>query len=233
MRYRFLAALVLAAATLSAQTTAELEITAEPHHRLVLENSYVRAFLVDIPPGQATLMHRHHHDYVYVVLGPAEISNDVEGKPPVQLKLQDGETRSTDGEFSHIVRDLGSTPFRNLTIELLQDAKARQSPPPKWDEERGLQILEGGTKDIMFVKDGVRVSETELRPGGMIPKHHHPGPHLTVAVTDLTLQSDIVGKGISPIALKAGEIKWFPGGYTNTIMNVGKQQAKFVTLEFH
>jgi quercetin dioxygenase-like cupin family protein len=223
----------LLAVALAAQTTAEVELTAEPHHRLALENSYVRAFKVEVPPGQATLMHVHHHDYVYVVLGPAEISNQVEGKPAVQIKLQDGETHALDGGFAHIARDVGSTPFRNITIELLQDEQARKSPPPKWDEDRGLQILDGGTKDIMFVKDGVRVSETELRPGGMIPKHHHAGPHLVVAVTDLTLRSDVVGKGVSTIELKAGDIKWSPGGFAHTLMNVGKQQAKFVTVEFH
>lgn len=224
--------LILAAIPLTAQTS-QVDLTAEPHHHLVLQNDYIRAFFVDIPSGESTLTHRHGHDYVYVALGPAEITNQVEGKPMVESKLQDGQTQAVGGGFSHKVHTVSSTPFRNLTIELLQDETARKSPPPPWDEDRALHVLQGGTKEIMFVKDGVRVSETELQPGGMIPKHSHAGPQLTVAVTDLNLRSEVAGKGATIIALKAGEIKWFPGGYTNTIMNSGKQEAKFVTLEFH
>ncbi len=233
MKHRWLLfAFLLAAFTLAAQTPSEVEITAEPSHHLALENEPVRAFQVEVAPHAATLMHRHRHDYFVVTLGPSEISNEVAGKPPVTLKLQDGEVRFTAGNFAHIARNLADTPFRNVTIELLQDEKARQSPPPKWDEERALHVLEGGTQDIMFVKDGVRVSEIELQPGGMIPSHHHAGPHLLVAVSDLEMRSDVEGKGASTAQLKAGDVKWLLGGYTHTLTNVGKQKAKFVTLEF-
>ena len=64
-------------------------------------------------------------------------------------------------------------------------------------------------------------------------KHRHIGPHLIVAITDLNLQSDVAGKGISKVELKAGDLRWVPGGLTHTLMNSGKQPAKFVTLEFH
>jgi hypothetical protein len=32
-------------------------------------------------------MHRHRHDYVFVTLGDAHVSNEVEGKSSVDLKL--------------------------------------------------------------------------------------------------------------------------------------------------
>jgi quercetin dioxygenase-like cupin family protein len=233
MPNRIFTFLFLAAAVLTAQTASEVEITAEPHHHLALENAYIRAFKVEVPPGQATLMHRHRHDYIYVVLGLTEISNQVEGKPAVSMKLHDGETRSLDGGFAHIAANVGPTPFRNVTIELLQDEQARKSPPPAWDEERGLRVLDGGTIDIIFVKDGVRVSETDLQPSGMIPQHHHAGPYLVVAITDLDLRTDVPGKAASEAHLKAGDIKWSPGNLAHSVMNIGKQQAKFVTLEFH
>jgi len=230
---RFFAALVLATAFLAAQTSGKVELTAEPSHHLRLENPYVRVFEVEVPPGVTTLVHYHRHDYVFVNLGRAELLNEVEGKPAETLRLEDGQTLFTEGNFAHSVRNLGATSFRNVTIELLEDEKARQSPPPKWDEERALHILEGGTEHIMFVKDGVRVSETDLQPGGMIPKHHHAGPQLLVAVTDLDLENSVAGKGISSIRLKAGDVRWLPSRLTHAVMNVGKQQARFVTLEFH
>ncbi len=237
MPTRFIAAIFLAATVLAAQSVNEVEITAEPHHHLALENAYIRAFKVEVPPGQATLMHRHRHDYIYVVLGPAEVSNQVEGKPPVAMKLQDGETHSLDGGFAHIAAVTGATPFRNITIELLQDEQARKSPPPRWgangEDERGLRVLNGGTIDIMFVKDGVRVSEVDLQPGGVNPTHHHAGPHLAVAITDVDLRSESAGQPPTETHLKAGEIKWIPGNITHSTTNIGKQPAKMITLEFH
>jgi quercetin dioxygenase-like cupin family protein len=225
--------LVLAALALAAQETSEVEITAEPRHHLALENEYVRVFQVEVAPRDATLMHIHRHDYVYVTLGAANLSNEVKGKPPVAVKLQDGETHFAPGNFAHIARNLADTPFRNVTIELLQDEAAHKTPPAKWDEERGLHVLPGGTQDIMFVQDGVRVSEIDLQPGATLPSHHHTGPHLVVAITDVDIRSDVEGQGPMPGHLKSGEVKWLPGGYTHTVTNTGKQEAKFVTLEFH
>jgi quercetin dioxygenase-like cupin family protein len=216
---------------LAAQTTTEVEITAEPSHHLALENEYIRAFKVEVAPHSATLMHRHHHDYVYVTLGDAHLSNEVEGKPPVEVKLADGDTRFTPGNFAHIARNLSEEPFRNVTIELVQDEKLRQTPS-HWAEDSGEKTFPGGRSKILFVKDGVRVSKVSLEPDATVPSHHHDGPHLLVAVTDVDLRSDVDGMGPMPGKFKAGDIKWLPGGYTHTLTNVGKSPARFVMVEF-
>ncbi|MGA8340359.1 MAG: cupin domain-containing protein [Candidatus Sulfotelmatobacter sp.] len=194
---------------LTAQTTQEVEITAEPHHQLVLANDQVRVFDVDVPPHSETLMHWHRHDYIYVVLGDAEIVNAVQGKDPVSLRLSDGEVRFVPAAFAHVFRNLSGQAFRNVTIELLQDHKLRHSPthwdPAHPEEDRGLDILNGGTREILFVKDGVRVSEFELQPGALTPLHQHGGPHLVVALSDYELRSDVAGKGSETITMKRGE----------------------------
>jgi quercetin dioxygenase-like cupin family protein len=225
-------ALLIATISLSAQAANEVEITNEAHHHLIFQNDQVRVFKVEVGPREATLMHRHRHDYLFVSLGAADVSNEVEGKTPVELKLQDGQTGFLAGNFAHVARNLTQTPFRNVTIELLQDEKARSAPTVQWDQERGLQILNGGTQEILFAKDGARVSEFELQPGGMIPRHHHKGPHLVVAITDLDLSSDIEGRPPSQSQLKSGEVHWVPGGYTHSLTNVSKQPAKYVAVEF-
>jgi beta-alanine degradation protein BauB len=224
-------AILLAAFLVCAQTAPEVEITNEAHHHVVLENQYVRVFQVEVAPRESTLMHWHRHDYVFVTLGASDVSNEVKGKPPVGLKLQDGETRFVPGNFAHIARNNATTPFRNVTIELLQDEKARTRAPAPWDEERGVHVLNEGTQEILFAKDGARVSEFELQPGGSVPSHHHSGPHLVVAVTDLDLRSDVKGQEPMPGHFKSGDVKWLPGGYTHTLTNIGKQVAKFVTVE--
>ncbi len=222
--------LFLLVSFLAAQTTTEVEITSEPSHHLALENEYLRVFKVEAAPHTSTLMHRHRHDYIYVTLGDAHVSNEVEGKPPVDLRLTDGDTRFAAGNFAHVARNLSDQPFRTVTIEFLQDEKLRQMPS-HWPEESGEKTFPGGHSKILFVKDGVRISEINLEPGATVPTHHHDGPHLIVAISDL----DIRGvDGMDPMTgkFKSGDIKWLPGDYTHTLTNVGKSPARFVTVEF-
>lgn len=230
---RFCLAAVFLATSLAAQTAPNVEINAEPHHHLIFQNAHVRVFREELAPGETTLLHRHAHDYIATALGAAQISNQVEGKPPVTTVLQDGQTTFFQGGMVHSMRNPGATPFRNITVELLQPKNVRQSPPTKWDEERGLDILHGGTRDILFVQNGVRVSEIDLQPGGMIPKRSGIGPQLLIAVTDLGLHTDAAGNSASMMTLHSGDVKWLPAGITHPLMNMGNEKAKLISLEFH
>lgn len=220
-------------ALLTAQARQEAEITAEPHHQLVMADDRVRVFNVEIPPHSETLMHWHRHDYVYVTLGDSQVVNTVKGKNPVHVEMRDGQTGFLPGGFAHMARNLSGQLYRNVTVEFLQDDKVRHSPehwdPAHPEEDRGLDILNGGTQEILFVKDGVRVSECELQPGASL--HLHPGPHLIVALTDSKLRSDIARKASSIIPVKRGESRW-AGGSAQILTNTGDHSAKFVTLEF-
>lgn len=219
-----------------AQAAQEVEITAEPHHHLVFANDRVRVFNVEIPPHQETQMHWHGHDYVYITLGSTQVINMVKGKDPATVEMRDGQTGFLSGGFAHMARNLSGQPYRNVTVEFLQEDKLRQLPahsdPAHGEEDRGLEILHGGTKEILFVKDGVRVSEYELQPGGVIPQHHHAGPHVVVGLSDYELRSQVEGKGTSLITMKRGESEWIAGGYSHTVTNDGHLPAKFITLEF-
>ena len=227
--------LLFLTAMLGAQAAQEVEITSEFHHHLVLANDQVRVFDVEIPPHAETLVHRHRHDYIYVTLGHSTVVNAVKGEEPVNLEMQDGQTGFLAGGFAHTARNVSAQPYRNVTIELLQDEKLRRAPA-HWDaahpdQDRGLNVFGAGTKEILFVKDGVRVSEVELQPGAVMPRHYHAGPHLAVALGDYELRSDVEGKGSETIAMKRGESRWFAGGYAHVVTN-GSHPAKFVTLEF-
>ena len=230
------ALLCLFTTLLAAQALApEVELSAEPHHHLTLENKYVRVYNVEVPPNSDTLMHWHRHDYFAVNLGTAEVINAIKDKPPVTIKLQDGQTTFASAAFAHIASNRTDQPFRNVTIEIVDDESLRNSVAHgdiHWDEDRALETFPGGTQQIVFVKDGIRASEFELQPGATVPMYHHKGPHLLVAVTDLEIRSDVEGMGPMPGHFKSGDSKWLPANYSHTITNTGTKPAKFVTLEF-
>ena len=220
---------------LTAQSAPVVEITAEPHHHQTFANDQVRVYNAELPPHAETLMHWHRHDYIYVTLGASEVVNTVQGKDPVTVKLQDGQTGFLPGNFAHQARNLRDQPFRIVNIELLQDDKLRASSA-KWDEDRGLDILHGGTKEILFVKDTVRASEIELQPGGTAPMP--ATAFLLVAVSDLRLEAadkprNAPRSAWDSIDQKSGDSYWPPTGSLHALTNTGHHPAKFVTLEFH
>jgi hypothetical protein len=234
--------LIFLSAILTAQSPQAVEITAEPHHHLVLQNDQIRVFYVEIPPQESTLEHWHRHDYVYISIGSAQIVNTIKGKDPVPGKLADGEAGLAPGNFEHIVRNVSSQPFRNVDVELLQDEKLRtaaQAGKIHWDDERSLDILHGGagTREILWVKDGIRATEYELQPGGMMPRPDHARPTLLIALSDLFLWADRPKNAprslVDQIDVKPGAIYWMMPihlsvGWTNN----GHETARFIILEF-
>lgn len=233
--YILLSCSLLAATSVAAKKPAspptEVEITAEPHHQLVFHNEYVRVYDVVVSPKDATLLHNHRHDYFFVVLGAAEISNEVKDKPAVTTAVVDGDVKFVEGGFVHVVRNVGATPFHNITVELLQDAENRSVSPAKWNAENAIRV-QGGAEDVLLVKDGVRVARVQLETAGFEHQHHHAGPQLVIAVTDLTVRSEAPDKSATNIELKAGQIRWIEGNITHSVTNVGSQPAKLVSLEF-
>lgn len=170
MNRRWLFSPLLALAVLAAGQVLPppaIEITAEPNHHLMFENQFVRVFKVELGPHAAMIVHNHRHDYFYTSIGPSQIENDVSGKPPALRTFQDGETFFVPGDFAHTAKNLSDQTFRVVAVELMQNDQAQMSH--KWDEERGLHILNGGTQDILFVQDGVRASELELHPAASCP----------------------------------------------------------------
>src|SRR5438105_274370 len=112
---KIVALLVIASTAAFSQRT--VPITAEPHHHLVLKNRYTRVFQVNVPPKQSTLMHTHKHDYLYVTLGTADIENHVDGKPPVEQKLADGQTNWFKPGLTQLLLNVGKQPARFITVE--------------------------------------------------------------------------------------------------------------------
>jgi hypothetical protein len=86
----------------------------EHHHQLVFENSYVKAFYVEIPAHDQTLYHRH--DLPYVSLPPpGEASGSASGRP----QPPGPRVGYMAGGFSHAVSNSSDVALRNVAIELL------------------------------------------------------------------------------------------------------------------
>jgi beta-alanine degradation protein BauB len=91
--------------------------------RLLFENDRVRVWDLQLNPGEAIPLHRHEHDYLYVVIGDGLLQTEyVEGSADPPRQMQDGDVRfrAVDTEAVHAARNVGQSRWRNIVVELKQ-----------------------------------------------------------------------------------------------------------------
>ncbi|MBI2679145.1 MAG: hypothetical protein HYX28_10225 [Candidatus Koribacter versatilis] len=224
---RAICLLLLLSTLLFAQQAAApaVPIDREPMHHLFLENDVVRVFKVEVPAGGRTLLHQHDRDYLFITLGDSDVTNARQGEPARELKLKEGDMAYTKGGFAHVAINNAKTPFRNVTIEIVKPAPDANAAPS--------QTLAGAGMSVTFMVENARAHAEldELEPGATTPQHSHKLAHLAVALNDMTLENDVVGKGKATTTRKAGDVAWVEGGYTHTFKNLGKTAARWAVIE--
>ena len=209
-----------------------VEITAEPSHHLKIDNPYIRAFYVEVAPHQSTLMHHHGYDYLAVILGHSEIESITPDGTVKHSVLEDGAVGYTPAGLTHVATDLAATPFRNATIELLQnqghpvcvkncenDPRAKDWPP-----------LTPESKLIGY-GDTFRISLATIQPKQTVSTNE-PFPHLVVLLTDMNAHTGPQGKEGKDVTMKADEMIFHGGHPDNGLTNTGPQDVRMVVVEF-
>jgi len=232
MKFRLVIFLVLAIIPITLPSQSEsnspqnpVEIKGEPRHHPKFENEFVRVWDVTVPGGDATLWHAHRNDNLVVTLAPAKLHIETLGRDPVDAEWKFGEARFSKATYVHRAVNVGTTPFHNLTIELLKPAPANSnwSPLPK----------EADGREPVLENERVRVFRVSLAPGESLPMHSHPLPGLAIAITAGELEIVTEGKA-SPDRLSsaAADLRWRAGPVTHSVRNIGKNRFEGVDVEF-
>ncbi len=209
-----------------------VEITAEPSHHLKIDNPYIRAFYVDVAPGQSTLMHHHGYDYLAVILGHSEIDSITPDGTVKRSVLEDGTVGYTPAGLTHVATDLAATPFRNATIELLQnqghpvcvkncdgDPRAKDWPP-----------LTAESKLIGY-GDSFRISLASIKPQQTVSTDE-PFPHLVILLTDMNGHAGPAGSGGTDFKQTTGDMMYHGSHPDHGLTNTGDQDMRLVVVEF-
>jgi mannose-6-phosphate isomerase-like protein (cupin superfamily) len=216
---------LLAARAASAVTPKGMD--RESHHEYVLGNRFGDIARLVLKPGDATELHDHRHDFFSVAIDDGQVSEEVAGKAPVVVKLHAGQVRFTEGGVSHVVRNVGKAPVREIVIELEDAARAHEAAPLEWEDTSRVHTAGGARREILFVKNAARISSLFLPPGAAEPPREHVTAQAIVALGDLDLN-----KGEPIDRLATGEVTWSGGRYATAISNHGRKPAKMVLLEF-
>jgi len=208
------------------------DVPGEPHHHLKIENAYVRAYYVEVPPHDATQLHQHDNDYIFVTLGDSDVTNAVLGKPEAHLVLKDGEVHFTRGGFAHVARNNADALFRNVTIEFLR--------PQGEAHNLGEQIVQGPLSDCrpardpqvsivpLFETGDTRLELLTLAPQASFEMIGRTG-RLLVAFDKAELQVHFSGK---TSVLHSGDAIWLPpgDGWKQTVKNLARAPSRYLTV---
>ena len=86
--------------------------------RLLLENSKVKIWELNLEPGQSSGWHRHTMDYIMVTLEGSHMRVELDDDTAYETDPQPGQWRFADMQSPHNAVNIGTTRYRNVLIEL-------------------------------------------------------------------------------------------------------------------
>jgi hypothetical protein len=110
--------------------SAQVPVRNEPHHKVVLENDYVRLIEVHIKPHDTTLTHIHAAPSVIVFLSKSTIGTQIVGAQPSignVIPAQTSYAAYDENPITHKVWNDGDSVFHVMDIELAKKEPAKDS----------------------------------------------------------------------------------------------------------
>jgi quercetin dioxygenase-like cupin family protein len=213
----------LAAYAAESPTPSVVPIEQEPAHRLVLQNEHVRVFEVSLPAGEATLWHEHLHDGTSVRLADATVEDQPKDGNAETFRLRRGEVTygATPTAWTHRVRNVDETVFRNVYIELLTPRDASADPA----------VAAATDPRVVFENDRVRALRRILAPGESTDMHVHASRGVGVPVTAGRLEISSPEGATRSVEMKVGAVQWIEPGTTHRLRNVGDAAIEIVDVE--
>jgi hypothetical protein len=224
--------LVLALASVAAAQT-PVDITAEPHHHLLLENGDVRVFALTLRPMQQAVV-RHEHNFLMVSLTDGELVMWGEGASALpNFRFYKGEANFCfAGPFTGLRNDR-TTAYRGVIVEFLNP---KVSPPYRYiSDEQGWGYVTGGVNPpsdphAKFVDNlplgAASASDVQLLAGDSYPAPEKPAEELVIPISDLELEA---GQD-QTIQKSPGQVLWIPEGRKSGFSNAGRSPARFIMV---
>jgi hypothetical protein len=202
-------------------------LASEPHHQLLLENTFVRVYRLTLQPGEATLPHRHEQPYVFVSLERGKVANEVRGRQPIVSELGAGELRTSKGGFALAERNVGQQLLNLIVVEQVKKADAGAFEEPMI----GFRYHDAAFGPL-FEAPMMRGYDAIIASQGRTEKHLDKYDRLLIALSNIELTDQIEGTEKSNISQKVGGVVWLPSGAEHSTVNIGEKPAHFVTIEF-
>lgn len=196
----------------------------------IFHNEHLTAYLLELPPQQATSMSRREADSIDVFIS-GQTTSTSPGRPPQAEPA--GETRFRPVGFTDSVRNEGSSASRTVILMLARPqgyAISEEVPARRYcNEGNKLACVE---EKHLFCTTHLCAEDVKMGPGATRGGFAADADQMLVAVTDYQLTDAAAGKPPSVHTRPAGQVEWIPAGAANRWTNTGTTPTHFVLIRF-
>jgi len=172
----------------------------------IYRDADVTGYMLDIPPGRGTQMHRHDKDILTIFISGGRTTAVFEGFGATSDALPAGTVRYRTAGFAHSTRNDDRQPFRAVILE--------------FDASQGART-EGAAAPQLFCTKGFCVNDATLQPGSTLAGERRS---LFIAVENLAVREVSGVRRSQP----AGTVWTGPNGWTND----GRKPARVISIAF-
>jgi GAF domain-containing protein/quercetin dioxygenase-like cupin family protein len=198
----------------------------EPSHRVVFENKNVRVSDAEFPPGKISLFHKHSFDNVTILASGGTGMNEILSSTPQPFTLPTGFTtfaRGTNAPYTHRVKNVGTTPLRFITVEVLASAPLPGVPA----------VLDAVPGHSMIIdNDRVKVYRVSVDPKQSTGTRSRTSPWMRISVSPATISIQEQGKSAETLETKTGDFRWHEGATNQSIENIGSTTYTAYEIEW-
>ena len=215
-------ALTLSVAGFAAQQHAPISADEITLRHRIYGDGRVTIFLLDIPPGQATVLHRHDRDMLSVFVNGGRTRASFNGAAPVEDSFTAGDVRFRSAGFTHTTENIGTDRFLSVIFEFAgsQGPRASAFRPATHICNPDSQTACVDEKPLFctsrFCVDDLMLAPHAVRPAGGARKDQ-----MLVAVSDYTFSEEAPGNAAVVHTRKSGEIEPMAAGPARRWTNAG------------
>lgn len=160
----------------------------EPHHHVILENQYVTVMRVMIRPGEATLFHEQHLDYVNTHIDGSPVTASYPDKPAKDFEMKSGNVKfGAHQGHSEVdkIANTGSSLNMQIAFEIKQAGPLGFGLPSRPSTPAFQQVLD---------QKSVKGWKVTLQPGENSGTYQQKGPGVRVFFTEGRVLEAIPGQ---------------------------------------
>ena len=226
-------AFLLLCISLSARQTVPIPAAEVSLRKEIYQDTRVRVFLLDIPPGHATLLHRHDRDMLSVFVTGGRTRAVFNGGAPVDDTFAVGDVRFRSAGFTHSTENRDTVNFLSVIFEFVEPQGERVALT-----RRATRTCAAGDRADCVEERPVLcttkfcVDDVSLAPQAAREERATTTDRMMVAVSRYTLSEQSDGATATIHDKKSGDVELITAGPARRWTNTATTAARYIVVSF-
>ncbi|MGZ4809430.1 MAG: hypothetical protein ACXV7D_08875 [Thermoanaerobaculia bacterium] len=199
----------------------------------IYRDARVNVFLLDIPPGQATALHRHDRDILSVFVTGGKTRAVFNGAAPVDDTFAIGDVRFRSAGFTHSTENRDRADFLCVIFEFVQSQGQRAALEAGPTRTCGPDQESCVEEKPLLCTEKFCVDDVILAPHAVKQDRVEPTDRMLVAVSDYSLSEQSEDRGTTIHARKTGAVELISAGPARRWTNTTGTPAHYIVVTFH